>query len=264
MTTTTALTTIPSADDLLAILPTNADGTPAYDGYSDQVPADRIKLPRLIFNKAGVDKAGNRFGVDDFYNTVTELSARTVDCIFAHVRRTRAWTSYDETDESTTYHCASSDCVTGTLESTGVERPCRKCPDAEWRKDDRGKRTVHCNEIYSVLAQDLTTGEPFMVTFRKTSEAPWISHISKYHANRLRVPGRPVANVPLYAYHLQLGLMLQPNGKYALPTITVTGTSTRVEAQSCLDAAAHMREVFSAAAVAADPDTSFDPNEFEK
>lgn len=260
MTDTAALATVPSNDDLLAILPDAGDGT-LYDGYSDAVSADKIRLPKLIFNRSGLTKQGVRFTPDTFFNTVSEAVTPTVDCILSHVRMSRAWTRYDQAEEKTEYVCSSRDGVVGTFEATKETRMCKGCPDAMWRTGADGKRSVSCSEVYNVLARDLASDEPFMVTFRKTSTPAFIAHLTKYHANKLRVRGR-VANVPLYAYHVRVALALAQNGKYATPVLTVLSTSTREEAQASLDAAEAMRELFHEAA--AEPDTSFNPDEFAK
>lgn len=249
-------------DDLLAILPESADGT-LYDGYSDAVTPDKIKLPKLIFNRTGVAKSGARFTPDQFFNTVAETVHDHVDCILSHVRASRAWTKYDDAEEKNVYLCSSRDGVWGTLEATQEKRACKGCPDAMWRTGANGKRTVNCSEVYSVLARDLATGEPFTVKFAKTSTPAFIAHLTKYHANKLRVAGR-IQNVPLFAFHVRLSLALQPNGKYALPVITVTARSTREEAQASLDAAEAMRDLFADVAAERDVDTSFNPDEFSK
>jgi len=236
----------------------------APDGYSHAVGGDKIRIPRKIFNAPGLDARGETIPHNVFYDTVTEQTTPAVTAVLVDTRGSRAWTEFLDAEDRTQVICSSPDGVHGTLTDTGEVRKCEGCPDRVWFTTGKGKRGVHCHDVYEVFGVDLDTYTPFIVTFKRTSEPAWISHLNKHHLlKRKATRTRPVGNQPLWSYRVKLALKLSENGKYATPVIDVLGVMTVDEAKECLAVIGALREAMHAGRVEETVDTSFDPNEFQ-
>jgi hypothetical protein len=228
------------AHDALALTPEDVTAALAeagitvgdgYDGYS--ASQDGIRIPRLLYNRTGTDAYGQRIRVDMFWNNVMNTTVPAVDAILVMEHRTRAWFEWNDAEERNDYFCSSGDAVTGHREDTGAARACKTCPDAKWSKNPKGKRSVRCTDIRTVLGLDLATGEPFLLRFQKSSAKVIRTHTERHHDGKLRGPDGKRYNTPLYAYAVKLQLVLSDNEKYAVPTIHVTRIVTPDEAKLC-------------------------------
>jgi len=260
--------TVATPDDVeaLAALAALAGDVPQSDGFSGSIGPEDFKLPRRIFNqKKGQDAAGARLQPDMFFDPISKVTCRKIDAILLHSHTTRAWTTYNNDEEETTYLCTSEDCVTGTMQATGVQRKCQGCPDAQWRAQGK-KRVLNCGKSHHVLAVDLLSQEPFVITFRRTSESVIVNHVQSHHHAKAVIAGRK-ANMPLHWRHVELSLALAENGNYAVPVIRPTGISTPAEVDACeatLDAYRSIITRTSDAPAADAGDTSFDTSKWDK
>jgi hypothetical protein len=246
--------------------------------------ADQFRLPRRMFNQSkGTDADGERLKPDVFYDPVSQKSAKTIEAILILEHTTRAFTTYDEDTEETTYMCMSNDCVTGIEQATNRTRTCKGCPDAVWKKNAKGKRSVNCDESYNVLAVDITTREPFVIVFRRTSAAAIRTHVQRHHFGKRELADGKKTNMPLYWRTVRLSLELSENGKYAVPVIDVTGFTDPATADACREtleayrtmltrAEDHSKEAAAPMATAAvahaanggGAPTDFDPEDFDR
>lgn len=278
----TAIATVADEAAALAALNASVDGDgEVYDGFSESMGADQFRLPRRMFNQSkGVDADGERLKPDVFYDPISQRTAKTIDAILILEHTTRAFTTYDEDTEETTYICMSNDCVTGIEQAINRPRPCKGCPDAVWKKNAKGKRSVNCDESYNVLAVDMATREPFVIVFRRTSASAIRTHVQRHHFGKRELADGRKANMPLYWRQVRLSLELSENGKYAVPVIDVTGVTDPVTADACRETLEAYRSMLTraedhakdaaapaAAANAANggaPNTNFDPEDFDR
>lgn len=277
----TALTTVDDEAAALAALGADLDGEDVYDGFSQSMGSDQFRLPRRIFNQSkGTDVDGNRLVPDVFYDPISQQSTKRIDAVLIMEHTTRAFTTYDEDTEETTVICASNDCVTGIEQATDRVRKCKGCPDAAWRKNAKGKRSINCDEAFHVLAVDMATREPFVITFRRTSASVIRAHVQRHHLGKRELADGTRANMPLYWRRVELSLVLSENGKYAVPVITVTAVTDPGTAAMCREtldayrsmltrAEDHSREVAAAPGpVAANGGgagaADFDPEDFDR
>ena len=275
----TALATPSDEAAALAALNASVEGDEVYDGFSESMGSDQFRLPRRLFNQSkGTDVDGNRLVPDVYYDPISQRSAKTIDAILIMEHTTRAFTTYDEDTEETTYICMSNDCVTGIEQATQRTRTCKGCPDAAWKKNAKGKRSVNCDESYYVLAVDMATREPFVILFRRTSASAIRTHVQRHHFGKRELPDGRKANMPLYWRRVRLSLELSENGKYAVPVIEVTGVTDPATADMCRETLDAYRSILTRAedhskaeaapAAAANgggtPNTDFDPEDFDR
>jgi hypothetical protein len=264
---TNAITTTPPDDvAALAALAARIGDGPQADGFTGSIGPEDFKLPRRFFNqKKGVDAAGARLQPDMFFDPISKVTCRKIDAILLHSHTTRAFTKYNNDEEETTYICTSDDCVTGTWQANGAQRKCQGCPDAQWRAEGK-KRVLNCGKSHHVLAVDLLSQEPFVITFRRTAESVIVNHVQSHHHAKLVQSGRKI-NMPLHWRHVELSLALAENGNYAVPVIRPTGMSTPAEAEAC-EATLDAYQSIITRAVAESPtaggDTSFNTEQWDR
>jgi len=251
----TALAPLTSSADLLAL---NDIGDPG-DGYSHAIDPGEIRVPRKIFNMKGLDKRGKAIPKDVYYDTDTETMSETVNAIFVYAHGWNAWTEYSEADDRTTTHCISDDRVTGHYRERDELRKCLGCPDAQWRTDSKGKAHKNCSKRFTVLAVDVSTYTPFLLSYKKTSLNTWLGHTAKHHNAKLRLPSGGKANVKLHSYVVTLGLRMATNGLYSVPIISdPIRMATPDEARDCDETRVALHSTIVRAARAETDDTSFD------
>jgi hypothetical protein len=258
------------ADDAAALAALLADPEVAdgYDGYSDSLGADRIRIARLKFNTSGTDANNKVIPVDAYYNTSTETIRPVVEAVLAHEHTKRKWLVFDDAEQRNRVVCSSDDRVTGHLRNEVGDvietRACKGCKDAEWHTGPKGKRSVNCNEHHEVLGLDLETHEPFIITYKSTSEKVILKHLERHHTNKRRLASGRLGNIPLYAFTVRLTATLQPNGKWAMPNIERTGVTAPEVATLCRETSAALREAMASGKAEVDADTSFDPDKFNE
>lgn len=267
----TALATVSDEAAALAALNESTDGDVLYDGFSRSKTTEDFRLPRRLFNQSrGEDANGQHLRPDLFFDPVTQIAVPTIDAILILEHKSRAFTTYDEATEETAVICTSNDCVTGIEQANGKPRPCKGCPDAIWRKNANGKRSVNCTEKHNVLAVDIATREPFLITFQRTSARVIVDHVQRYHVGKREIGGRR-ENMPLYWRVVRLSLVRSENGKYAVPEIEHVRMCTPEEARAGQESAEAYFPIMSRAVDAADAeaadgggDASFNTNEFSR
>jgi len=248
----------PTLDELLDAFPD------APDGYSHAVGADKIRVARRIFNTPGLDSAGNKIPPNVYYDTVSEVTMPDIEAVLVDTHGSRAWTRYLDAEDRTQVLCSSPDKVTGVLADSGEVRVCATCPDAQWRPMPNGKRGVNCHEVYQVFCVDLREHVPFIITFKRTSEPVWLTHLNKHHIlKRKAASGRPTGNQPLWSYRVRLTLKLSDNHRYAIPVIEKLRPMTVPEAREAMEIIGTVRQAMAGGQAEVADDTSFNPDEFQ-
>ena len=200
------------------------------DGLQE-VDAEDLRLPVIVWNMKGKDEKGELRRLDEFYDTLNERSHRTLHCAFIHLHKTRAFVRFDDTKNENVYVCSSSDRVTGRLRvqhptlplPEGTERECESCPDSKWAKTVDGKNKRNCDLHYGVFAvhldEALRPTDGFLIRFKRTGLPPFKTHLQKHHIDRRQLPNGKRANMPLFAFEVTLRLEVSENGNFAVPVI---------------------------------------------
>lgn len=206
----------PAAPDELAML----DGLDALPDGLAEVDRDDIKIRTYLVNMKGTAPNGRKIPEDEYFDTVAETTKPTVDAVLLTLHKTNLFSYWDNGLGKTVRVCSSYDRVTGTMQDTGVERPCKGCPDAKWRKDEAsGKPTRNCGPVYNTLGIDRETRQPFITRFKRTSLKVLQNYLSKHHINQ-RVQAGKYSNVPFYVFQVAMSVVMSADGKYALPVLT--------------------------------------------
>ena len=243
-----------------------------FDGL-DEIDNGDIKIPAKVFNMKGTDAAGDPIPANVFYDTVSETTAKTLDCQLLLLTKSNEWREYDESKQESTTHCRSFDRVTGTM-ADGTTRPCQGCPDAMWRTEG-GRKTRNCSTVYSFAAVD-HEGDAFLLRLKKTAVNPVKSYLNKYFLGKRKV-GAGRGNYPLFAFRTRVSLRMV-DGKYSVPEFDLGEPCTREEILAAQENAKFYKEVMMPALMhasdrdpsdagdsggtAAKADTSFSPSEF--
>ena len=238
----TGLATMPqSADDLaLAGL---FDGEDIGDDGLSEIGGEDLKIPLKVWNMKGVDATTKRKIPEDvFYDTVTETTTDTLDLVLLDLRKTNEWRSYIEAEKKSVIHCRSNDRVRGEMTETHEVRDCATCPDAQWKKDEKGKPTKNCGAVYSVAALDTATSSLCLLRFKKTSLNAIKSHLNKNHLGRRVLPGGKRGNWPLFAFTVRARLRMDEGGVYSHIELERTGICTAELLRAAVEAKSFFSE----------------------
>ena len=239
------------------------------DGLSE-ADRDDIKIAAKVFNFKGVDKTtGNKIPEDVFFDTVDETVKERVDAAFLDLHKTNLYQVYNNELSKNEKICSSFDRVTGTMKETGVERPCKGCPDAEWRNEGN-KRVRNCGPVYNIFAIDRETQLPFVVRFKRSSMPEIKSYLQKHFIGRRVMAGGKRLNYPLFAFQTELKCRMSSDGKYALPVFTRGDVLSADEIRAHAESQKFVRENMLAMINRAEeqveqnekPDTTFDTDKF--
>jgi hypothetical protein len=234
------------------------------DGLSQVGPED-IRIAAKVLNMKGVDEKGRKLPEDAYYDTVDETVKEKIDAVFLHMHKSHLYSFYDQAESRMRIVCRSFDREMGTMDD-GTRRPCKGCPDAEWRTEE-GKRTRNCSPVSNMFAIDRDTGLPFVVRYKRTSLPIIQSYLQKHHIGRRVLAGGKRVNYPLYCFQVELSCKMSDDGKYALPVITRGPVLSEQEILAHAENARTLRESVlpilnkvedTAEAKEAPPDTSFD------
>lgn len=251
-------------DAALAALLDDPEFVDGYDGYSDGLGV-KIRITRMMWNAKGLDANGRSIPKDMWFNSNTEELQPVLECVLAHIHSRKAFSEYDEAANKYTTYCSSADGVVGLevvdQEGTTRQRPCKGCPDAEWHTTAKGKRTVNCSDYHDVTAVNLESMEPFMMTFKRSSERALLDHIKKHHHKKLKLPDKRVVNLPMYTYRVSLRLRMHESGNYALPVFERRDAITPDEARMYRETTQALREALKEGRAEVAGDTSFNPEE---
>lgn len=207
------------AGDALGHLDIDFEGE---DGLSE-VDRDDIKIAVRILNKPGVGSDGEKIPQNHFFDTLDETTAASLNAVFLELHKTNLYSYYDQAADKTEVVCRSFDRVTGTM-SDGTQRPCKGCPDAQWRteeKDGKKKRAVNCGPVYAFFAFDRERQSVFVIRFRRTSLDIAKGYLQKHFIGRRKLANGKMVNYPLYAYETNVTSRWSDNGKYALPVLQI-------------------------------------------
>ena len=216
--TNTALATTSSTATAIAPYDEFADMAFAGDDGLGELDAEDKRVSSLAINSKRIGSDGRQVPADEWFDDLNETSRREANVTFLLLHKTNAYTVFDQTDQKTHTVCLSEDRITGKM-SDGTRRPCKDCPDAQWREGNDGKRTKPCSAVFHLFGVDNDTHEVFVSRFRRTSLPIIQQHLRKHHINRLKTAkGR--TNVPLYAFPVRLSAaMNKPKPTHALPII---------------------------------------------
>lgn len=267
--TSTALA-LDTHDDLAGL---GLDDVLAGEDGLGQVDADDIKIPVYVLNMKGKGADGRALQPDEYYNTIDERQKRTVNAAFLHLHKSNLYSRWNQAEQRTDVMCKSFDRVTGIfVAENNRERPCKGCPDAEWRRNAEGKRTRNCSPVYNMFAVDRDEGLPFVVRFKRTSLEVIKAYLRKHHIGRRVIKGQRL-NYPLQTYGVTLTAeMSDGKSPYAIPILTRGPVLSAQEVASLTENAKTLRDsvlpILNHADAAtereggAEPDTSFDPSKF--
>ncbi len=276
--TSTALA--PAAGGALAAA---LEGVDVGDGGLGEVDNTDIKIAAKVWNFKGTDANNEPILPNVFYDTVQETTAKTLDLTLLDLHKTREWREFDQGEKKSKRRCSApsvAEDAIGTMED-GSTRPCKGCPDAQWRNvvTDTGKtkRTRNCGPVYNVTAIERggeRAGEPCVLRFKRTSLPVIQGHLQKHHLGKLALGGGRRGNVALYALGVRASLkMMGTDVKYAVPVLEVTGVLSNAEVRAAAESARFYREIVLPALDALAEkdqdgggseggDTSFDPDSF--
>lgn len=199
----------------------------------EEVDAEDLRFAVKVWNLRQKRSDGKGLHqVDEFFDTLTEQTSRELSCVFVTLHKTNDYSVFDNTLQETVRICSSYDRVHGTLrvphpttgEVEGTVRACDSCPDALWRKDDKGKNVKNCSAVYGVIGVELDDAgnptSPFMIRFKRTSLGPFKTHLQKHHIKRRQDPKtRKMVDVPLFAFAVKMRLEADEGGQFAVPVL---------------------------------------------
>lgn len=220
-------------------------GVDIGDGGLGEISNADIKIAVKVFNMKGTDGAGEPIPPNVFFDSVQETTSKTLDLVLLDLHKSNEWREYDEAEGRSKVMCRSNDQVTGVMSTDAgdVDRMCKGCPDAQWGKNEKGKRTRRCGPVYSVIAAELPTGEPCVIRFKKTSLPVIQAHINRHHIGKLAVAPGKRGNVPLFALSVKASLKMSDDKKYAVPVLEKGRVLTNPEVQSFAESKRFYREV---------------------
>lgn len=263
----TALATVDPA--ALAAL---ADVEIIDDGLSEMDQSD-VKLPTKTLNMKGVDKHGEEIPKTVWYDTVDEVGKKVLRVVFVSVYKTNVYSKYDSTEGRNKIICRSDDLVTGRMKESGLERPCKGCPDTVWvkvtRDDGKVANVRNCAPVKNVIAYDRDEEKLVTLRFKKTAMPALDTHLNKHHLGKGKSAGLNRKDVPIFFFEVKLTAVLAAAGTHAVPVLERGALLTADEVRSMADGAAYVREHRATILQGADeagerhegaPDTSFDPD----
>lgn len=270
MLATTSSTGSALATSANAELAAALDGIDVGDGGLGEVDNNDIKIPVLVFNMKGTDGAGEPIPPNVFFDSIDETTAKSLELVFLDLHKSNEYRIYDEAEGRSKTICRSNDQVMGVMSTPDgdIDRPCKGCPDAQWTKNEKGKRVRNCGPVYSMIAAK-PDGSPAVMRFKKTSLPVIQQHLNRHHIGKLSGPGGKRGNVPLFALSVKASLKMSDDKKYAIPVLEKGRVLTRDEVVAHAESSRFYRQVIlpmlekladkeSDAATPTDDDTSFD------
>lgn len=268
--TGTGLATTPQSADDLAL--TDLFGGTDLGGLDDglgELAGEDIKVALKVWNMGGLDPETKRQRPkDSFFDTVSETMSDELQLVLLDMRKTNEWRQFIQAESKTIVHCRSDDRVHGTMRDSGEVRECKTCPDAQWRKDEKGKPFRNCGPVYAIAALDLATQQLCVLRFKSLSLAVIRAHLNKHHIGRRTLPTGRKGNWPLYAFTVRARLRMDEGGQFSHIELERTGVCTPEILAQALEAKRFFVEIKSLGNLAekdleaggeSPVDTSFDP-----
>jgi hypothetical protein len=268
----------PTDDEAAALAVLDAAGLGEHDDGLGEVSANDLRTPLKLFNLKKAEGIA-RITQDQFLDTIDRAVSNDLHLVLLELHKTNLYAVFDKRQERNVTVCRSFDRVTGTYNDPQrgtYDRPCKGCPDAQWRTDAEGKRTVPCGEVWNVAAFDLDTQRVVLIKFRKTSLDSIRNHLQAHHIGRRRLASGKRGNIPLFAYRVTITLTMDKAGNYAIPVFARGDMLGVNDLRVMAETAAGVRETFAARMAAADesaggsgdggdaPDTSFDTDAYDR
>ena len=239
------------------------------DGFEEADNTD-IKIPSKILNYKGKDKNDDPVLPNQFFDTLTEQSEKSIECTILLFTKSHEYKYFDDSKNESVLVCRSFDRTTGLM-ADGGERACAGCPHIQWRNED-GKRKKDCGVVYNVLAVD-AQGHPFFYRVKRTAVNELKTYLNRHFLGKLK-GGR---NVPAFAYKTILSAKMQSKGSttWAVPVFELGEMNPREAIVEHAESAKFYQEVMRPAlekasdvdhdaggATGSAPDTSFNPADF--
>jgi len=218
--------------------------TKVEDDGLQEADSDDMRLPVIVWNMKGKDPKTNELRrLDEFYDTLNEVSHRQLRVAFVHLHKTRLFSRFNNDTNENVIYCSSKDGVTGRMREKhpdglqlkgprgellpivqGTVRDCKTCPDSDWHQNSAGKNIRNCDPVYGIFAAHLDEQnrptDGFLLRFKRTGLPPLKTHMQKHHLGRRILPNGSRVNVPLYTFACTLTLEISKNGNFATPLIT--------------------------------------------
>lgn len=209
-----------TSDELAGIVDVGEFDT---DGL-EEVDSTDLKIALKLNNMKGKGPDGRAIPPDVFFDTVSETTKTHLRVVPLLLHKTNEWKEFNNATNESEMFCSSRDRVTGTMRKTlgtlteGTVRPCKECPDHQWRTDPAtNKRSRRCGPVHNVVVIDRDDGQPAIVRFKRTGLPAWQTYLSKHFLGRRVVKGERT-NYPLFAFETTIGLEMDDGGKYSMPT----------------------------------------------
>lgn len=273
----------PTDAEAAALAALDAAGISDTDDGLGEVSPNDLRTPLKLYNLKRADGIA-RITQDQFLDTIERSVSGQLNLVLLELHKTNLYAVFDKKQERNVTVCRSFDCVTGTYSDPkggAHDRPCKGCPDAQWRTDAEGKRTVPCSEVWNVAAFDMDTQRVVLIKFRKTSLDSIRNYLQAHHIGRRRLASGKRGNIPLFAYRVAITLQMDKAGNYAVPVLTRGDMLSVNDLRVMAETAAGVRETFAARMAAADEsaggagdggagaadgggDTSFNTEEYDR
>jgi hypothetical protein len=258
----------PAADEAALAALAEAGIEPESDGMAEMRPSD-FRTPMKQFNLKGKqDVNGGRILQDMFFDTIDQTTAEQLNFALLEIHKSNSWTEFDNAEQRNRRMCASFDQITGTL-SDGTPRPCKGCPDAQWKTQKDGKRRANCAEVWDAFGYDLDGQKIFMIRFKKTSLDAPRNYVQAHHLGKRPLPGGKRGNMPLFTYRVHATLKMDKSGNYAVPVLERGEPFSAADLKVLAETSAGVRETLrerlqdaEASAAATEGDTSFDTDAY--
>lgn len=256
--------------DALAALDDAGVAADDSDGMAEFRPSD-FRTPVKLFNVERPAKDGKpAVGKDQWFDSLTETTTNELNLALLEVHRTNLYEVYDAKDNRNKAVCASFDRVQGTMHETGMVRPCKGCPDAQWKVQADGRRRPLCSEVWNAAALDLDSQQVTLIRFKRTSLDPLRNYMQAHHLGRRPLGNGKRGNIPLFAYRVRARLEMAPTGKYALPVLERGALFRSVDLRTLAETAEGVRQTLRERLADADEhgtgdavDTSFDTEQMD-
>jgi hypothetical protein len=257
-----ALTRTSSTDESAALAALTEAGIDAADGDGlTEVALTDLKTPYKLWNLKKADGVA-RLAQDQFLDTLDRTVSDSLNLVLLDMHKTNLYERFNSKEQRNETQCKSFDRVTGIWQADGHERPCKGCPDAQWRNivDAQGqsKREQPCAEVWNVAAFDLNTQRVCLLKFKRTSLDAIKMYAQTHHIGRLPAQGGKPRNVPLYVYRVRATLEMHKSGNYAVPKLERGTILTPPDVRVMHETAAGVRETFEARMRAADESAAHD------
>lgn len=220
------------------------DGLDVGDGGLGEVSNEDIKIPVLVFNMKGTTPDGEPIPPNVFFDSIDETTAKSLELVFLDLHKSNEYRVYDEAEGRSKTICRSNDQVMGVMSTPDgdIDRPCKGCPDAQWGKNEKGKRTRNCGPVYSMIAAK-PDGTPAVMRFKRTSLPVIQQHLNRHHIGKLAGPGGKRGNVPLFAVTVRASLKMSEDKKYAIPVLERGRVLSREEVMAHAESSRFYRQV---------------------